>query len=67
MSTITLGIDLGDRMTTTCQLDAAGAVTARGKAALQSFNVAMLDRRATCERDDGGPLVTLHRSCYAAT
>jgi len=31
MSTITLGLDLGDRTSSYCQLDAAGQVTARGK------------------------------------
>jgi hypothetical protein len=42
MSTITLGLDLGDRTSSYCQLDAAGRVTARGKlsttpAALEPF------------------------------
>jgi transposase len=63
MSTITLGIDLGDRMTTTCQLDAAGAVTARGKAAttpaaLQSLFSTLPPARVVLEVGTHSPWVS---------
>ena len=63
MSTITLGIDLGDRMSTTCQLDAAGTVTARGKvattpAALQSFFATLPPGRVILEVGTHSPWVS---------
>ena len=54
MPTITLGLDLGDRTSTYCQLAADGTVTARGKvattpAALQPFFAALPPGRVILE------------------
>jgi transposase len=63
MSTITLGLDLGDRTSTFCQLDAAGCVTARGKvattpAALQPFFAALPHARVILEVGTHSPWVS---------
>lgn len=63
MMTITLGLDLGDRTSSYCQLDAGGAVTTRGKvattpAALQPFLAALPPVRLILEVGTHSPWVS---------
>jgi transposase len=63
MSTITLGLDLGDRTSSYCQLDAAGRVTARGKlsttpAALEPFAADLAAVRVVLEVGTHSPWVS---------
>jgi transposase len=63
MSTITLGIDLGDRTSSYCQLDAAGRVTAGGKlrttpAALERFAAGLPSLRVVLEVGTHSPWVS---------
>jgi transposase len=63
MYTITLGVDLGDRTSSYCQLDAGGTVTMRGKVAttapaLQPFFAALPPMRVILEVGTHSPWVS---------